>query len=546
MADIDPADQWVLDPETGSYEFRPDGVTAAPPADPPAPGPAAGPAGRPRGRRGHHRAPRRFGPVRRPRPARPPRRRGPLAWGAGVLGLLMLACGTSGYLVYRHLNGNIHTVDVGDAGSRNVAAPGPLNILLIGTDSRLGLGRRYGDEGSVGHADTTILFHVSADRAGAVALSIPRDLITDVPDCPTRLRDGTVRTVPGLRGVRFNTSLGQQGRDPGCEMRTVEALTGIRPDHFVMADFTAVKDLSTAVGGVEVCLAKDIDDRGGSGLRLGRGRHVVEGEQALAFVRTRHSVGSGSDLDRIKLQQQFLASLIRRLRSDDTLGSPAKLWTLAQDATRALTVDTGIGTVARLADLVRQLGTLDPRHVTFATVPVVDNPAERWVHSTVVLDAGPARQLFGLIARDRTLAVPSPDASATAPAAPRSAPGAVSVAVFNGSGMFGTARLTVAWLRERHRVGRAVVGGNVQVRARTTLVYPPGRAAQARELAALLGLPGAALAPGPAPAAGAGMALTLGDDFVRPGRPLRKPQPAATPPPGVQEVSASDRGNCAK
>ncbi len=144
----------------------------------------------------------------------------------------------------------------------------------------------------MGHADTNILFHVSADRSDATALSIPRDLITDIPDCPTRQPDGSVRVVPGRRNVRFNTSLGQEGRDPGCTMRTVEALTGIRPDHFMMADFTAVKDLSTAVGGVEVCVAKDIDDVGGSGLRLRRGRHVVAGEQALAFVRTRHWWGS--------------------------------------------------------------------------------------------------------------------------------------------------------------------------------------------------------------------------------------------------------------
>ena len=327
MADIDPADQWVLDPETGSYEFRLDGAPPAPPAGQdevrrPRPAGPAGGTGPGRPRRGSHRAPRRLARVWRALPDR----RTVLVWSASALGLVLCAGALSGYLLYEHLNDNIRTVDVGDAGSKNVASSGPLNILVIGTDSRQGLGRRYGDEGSPGHADTTILFHVSADRSNAIALSIPRDLVTGIPDCPTRQADGTFRVIPGAPRARFNASLGQQGRDPGCTMRTVQALTGIRPDHFMMADFAAVKALSTAVGGVQVCLAKDIDDRGGSGLRLSRGWHVVRGEQALAFVRTRHTVGDGSDLSRIRLQQQFLASLIRSMKSGGTLNSPERLW----------------------------------------------------------------------------------------------------------------------------------------------------------------------------------------------------------------------------
>src|SRR5205807_7227239 len=111
--------------------------------------------------------------------------------------------------------------DGGDAGNQSATRDGPMNILVIGTDSREGLGRQYGDAGSVGHADTTILFHVSKDRTNATALSIPRDLITDIPDCPTKQKDGSTKIIPGEHNVRFNTSLGQEGRDPGCTMRTV-------------------------------------------------------------------------------------------------------------------------------------------------------------------------------------------------------------------------------------------------------------------------------------------------------------------------------------
>src|SRR5690606_17867445 len=84
---------------------------------------------------------------------------------------------------------------------------------------------------------TTILLHVSKDRSNATALSIPRDLIVDIPDCPTEQEDGSRKVIPGATGVRFNTSLGQDGRTPSCTMRTVTELTGITPDNFMVADF---------------------------------------------------------------------------------------------------------------------------------------------------------------------------------------------------------------------------------------------------------------------------------------------------------------------
>ncbi|MFD0528542.1 LCP family protein [Kitasatospora arboriphila] len=262
-------------------------------------------------------------------------------------------------------------VHVGTESERPHAIEGAVNVLVIGTDSRVGLGRAYGDEGSTGHADTTLLLHVSRDRTNATVLSIPRDLMVQIPEC----RTGD-RRIPGKRRAMFNTSLGEDGRDPGCTWTTVEKLTGIRVDHFMMVNFEAVKTLSTAVGGVEVCAAKNIDDPD-SHLRMTRGRHVVQGEEALAFVRTRHAVGLGGDLTRIPLQQQFLSSMIRKIKSTDTLTSPTKLWQLADAATKALTVDSGIDDVRRLKDLALELGRVDAGHITFATVPVQDDPRNK-------------------------------------------------------------------------------------------------------------------------------------------------------------------------
>ncbi len=322
-----------------------------------------------------------------------------LLWGSGTVAFLVLAAGVGGYLYLEHLNDNITSVSDDGASTGGFKKDQAINILLIGTDKRTGAGNEgYGDKGSAGHADTTILLHVSKDRSNATALSIPRDLIVDIPDCPTQQEDGSEKVIPGSVGARFNTSLGQGGRTPSCTMRTVTELTGIKPDNFMVADFNAVKTLTTAVGGVEVCLGKDINDPD-SHLNLPKGTHRIEGEEALAFVRTRHSVGLGGDLSRIELQQQFLSSLMRELKSNDTLTSPSKMIKLAEAGTKALTVDSQLNSINKLKDLGLELGKLNVKNLTFTTIPVIDNPAEK-VKATVVLDESKAPQVFDLIRND--------------------------------------------------------------------------------------------------------------------------------------------------
>ncbi|WP_308011837.1 LCP family protein [Streptomyces acidipaludis] len=475
------------------------------------------------------------------------RRKKALIWTAGALGLILTATGVGGYLLYEHLNGNLTTVDVGDAGSKSVTHDGPMNILVIGTDSRQGMGDTYGDAGSVGHADTTILFHVSADRSDAVAVSIPRDIVTAIPACPTKQKDGSVRVIPGvpqgLTAPKFNESLGQDGRDPGCTMRLVEQMTGLRIDHFMMVNFEAVKTLSTAVGGVDVCLSRPLVDPK-SHLDLGAGRHRLEGETALEFVRTRHALRDQSDLDRIKLQQNFLGALIRRIKSQGTLTSPAKLFTLADTATKALTVDSSIGSVSKLSSLARNLAQVDPKHITFTTLPVVDNPNEK-VHATVVVDRTRAPGLLAALRDDVPIGRPAKAAPKRTPdprlSGPKAAPADVAVTVVNGSGINGAVRSTVLWLHDVEGVGRADNGGNAPApQATTTLRYTSAQAGRARTLAAMMGLPAAALHPTVDSGTSAPMTLTLGGDFTAAGTPIDAP---ATLPGGLQKTEA-DSATC--
>ncbi|MEU0833280.1 LCP family protein [Streptomyces sp. NPDC005969] len=581
--EIDPADQWVLNPQTGEYELRltqSGGGSSRRPTTPGQRGSRRAGAGRegsgerrsgPRDGGGRDNGPRREVPAQRGRrtangPRGPEgsgpdtagrrkrkqpksRRKKALIWTGGGMAFVLVGLSIGAYALYQHFNSNLSTIDTGDVGNKNVTSDAPLNILIIGTDKRTGKGNEgYGDKGSVGHADTNILFHVSKDRTNATALSIPRDLITNIPDCETTLPDGTKKVIPGTRNIRFNTSLGQDGRDPGCTMRTVEEITGLKVDHFMMVDFNAVKELSTAVGGVKVCLAHAVKDKD-SHLDLPVGESTIQGEDALAFVRTRHSFGNRSDLDRIKVQQQFIGSMIRQMKSDDTLTSPTKLYDLANAATKALTVDKPIGTGTKLVSLAKELSKVDTKNITFVTAPVINNPAEP-KPITVVLHPEKADQLFAMMREDTSLtevknqkkaAQSKQDAQLKGT---KAAAADVRVDVLNGGDRPGAAQETVTWLQNNQGVLKSTNKANAPAKiSKTTLEYAPNQADQARALAAMMGLPGSALKQGTTDAEGLqAMVLTLGADFKGAGVPITGPAKA----PADVPLANAAKAECAK
>ncbi len=548
----DPADQWVLNPQTGEYELRLEGAVRPPTPPTPsvprqrtrqAPGPRPGgprepdpdprerdgdPA--PGGPRDSHRRTRR-------QPKRSGRRTA-LMWTGGVMGLVLVGGSAFAYYWWDRLGGNIGTVDIGDVGSDTVLGDGPANILVIGNDVRTGKGNEaYGNRDNVtGHADTTLLFHVAGDRSNATVVSIPRDLMTEIPDCETRQSDGSTKTVPGSQGTtRFNESYGVEGRDPGCTMRTVEQLTGLDVDHFMMFDFNAVKTLSTAVGGVEVCLEQPLKDTsGGTKLDLPAGKSTLQGEEALSFLRNRHGLKNESDLDRIGMQQKFVASMLRRLK-EDTLGSPTKMLDVADAATKSLTVDKAIGSPGKLLTLAKELGKIDLKNITLMTLPVVDNPDEP-KPVTVVPDPAKAPQVFSMLQDDVSFTEvkkqkkKAKDKQDALLKGARAEASAVRVDVLNGGGPQGAAGETVTWLQNSQGVSRSANQGNAPAKvSRTQLVYAPDQADQARKLADLMGLPAAAMKP-TAEAGGDGpVTLTLGPDFTRAGVPVATPKKVDVP-----------------
>ncbi|MEV0850646.1 LCP family protein [Streptomyces sp. NPDC049954] len=344
----------------------------------------------------------------------PPGRRGRrhwLRWGAAGVSVLVLAAGGVGWGLYSKLNHNISQDERAAAELRRYererpdnVAKGAQNVLLIGSDSRAGENGEYGRDVGTQRSDTTILLHVSAKRDRATAVSLPRDLMVAIPGCRG---PGGGRT--GERFAQFNWAFENGGT--ACTVRTVEKLTNVRVDHYMVVDFEGFKKMVDAVGGVRVCLPQPIDDREAH-VRLGSGTQNLDGEQALGYVRARKSLGNGSDTDRMDRQQRFLASLVAKMRGGDVLFNPAKLYPVLDAATSSLTTDSGLASLRDLYELVRGLRSIPSSRVRFLTVPresYVRNPNRDQLRQP------DAARLFAQLREDAPVTVdPSPSTSPSA------------------------------------------------------------------------------------------------------------------------------------
>ncbi|WP_260868044.1 LCP family protein [Streptomyces sp. SAJ15] len=289
-----------------------------------------------------------------------------LALGTAVL--LLAGVGICWWL-YDRLDDNITTdpdtaneLELYEAERPVSVVRGAQNVLLIGSDTRTGKGNaQYGRNFGTQRSDTTILLHLAADRESATAVSVPRDLMVDIPRCALAKKK---RSKPQF--AQFNWAFERGGA--ACTIRTVEKLTGIRVDHHVIVDFRGFKKMVNAVGGVEVCLKEPIDDDEAK-LELPAGRQVLRGEEALGFVRARYSIGNGSDTGRIARQQQFLAALVKKVHSNGVLFNPRRLYPVLDAATKSLTTDPGLGSLRRLYDLIRAMRDIPDERVRFLTVP---------------------------------------------------------------------------------------------------------------------------------------------------------------------------------
>ena len=430
--------------------------------------------------------------------------------------------GFAGYWYFR-LQSNLNTAPLSasgrDKGAHNDATD-RLQILIMGTDTRDGKNKAYGtsDQSSgYGNSDVMMLLDISADNQRVSMVSFPRDLVVSIPKCT----DPKTKQVKAPRpDAQINSAMSEAG--PGCTVDTINKLTGLEIDHFMMADFNAVKELSNQVGGVEVCVNAPIDDPD-SRLKLPAGKSLVQGDQALAFLRNRHGVGDGSDITRIKSQQQFLASLARKVRSDGTLTNVPKLLGIADTVTKNLTVDEGLANPQTLITIAQRLEKVDLAKVAFVTVPwepSVINPTA-WVQPKEP-DAG---QLFKAMregvdltnpnppkATPKPSATPSSTASGTPSATQKPAPGVdqstAPVTVANASGIEGRSEELNTFLLGKGFLVQAAVP--VETTAKTVVYYSSAYRGAAVNVATALGIPQAQLKPS---ADILGVQVSVGTDF---------------------------------
>jgi len=453
--------------------------------------------------------------------------------GIGTAAVLVVAGSGVGYL-YVHLAGNIKTASLytgNKAAAVGVEKPDafgrtPYNLLLIGSDTRdtaadCAAGGDCADDGIGANADVEMLVHLSADRSNITVMSVPRDLMTNLPACT----DPTTGVSVSAHYGQINSSL-QQG--PSCTAEAVHHLTGIPIDDFAMVDFGGVESMSDALGGVNVCVSSNMYDLN-SGLKLTKGTHSLEGKSALEFLRTRDSFGDGSDnVGRTTATHIFFTNMINKLKSGGTLSNPMTLLSIADAATKALTVSPNIDSPVKLVDMAQDMNKVPTDRITFTTMQNQPDPQ----NSSRVLIAPGAQTLFNSIANDQSLTTSTGSTSgagsatttATATATPSVPVSGITVSVYNGTEVNGWSD-TVAQELVTDGFNSATTGyPDSASPATTTLTYGPGQAAQAQTTAKTLGLPATALKQGTA----AGLKLVLGADWTS-GTSFPHSKPVAPP-----------------
>jgi LCP family protein required for cell wall assembly len=464
------------------------------------------------------------------------RRRGQ-GWRAALVALsavVLLGCGTA----WASLRG-ISGADVIDSTSAQDAEQ---NILLVGLDTRTdahgnplpanqlaALHAGSSDDGG-SNTDTMLVVHVAAGRAAATAFSIPRDsyvrLYGDFGNHKINTAytygESNARpalTTQGLTGPALELAAGQAGARE--TIATVQTLTGLTITHYAAIDLAAFDAISTAAGGVQVCLAAPARDDF-SGADFPAGAQTLTGPAALAFVRQRHGLPHG-DLDRIRRQQVFMAALSSKLLSADTLVDPAALSAILQAVRDNVVLDQNWD----LLSFAQQLHGLSAGAVTFRTVPTGSDDLQTPEDGTAVSIDPTQVQAF----IQRTLE-PPPSSAATLPSAPPRAPvhpdGSVdSVEVLNGSGHSGAAAAAMSALTGDGFSPADT--GDASPRPSTTITYAPTDQADATAAQIALG-PGTVLSPDNQLAAGQ-LHITIGTD--RPASTATATTASPAPPPPI-------------
>ncbi|PXW31778.1 UNVERIFIED_CONTAM: LytR family transcriptional attenuator [Williamsia faeni] len=335
---------------------------------------------------------------------------------------------------------------------------GDETYLIVGTDTRSGQNGTVGAgdatefEGSA-RSDTVLLVNIPADRSRVVAVSFPRDLQVDRPECAGWNNDDgqyTTDVVPSETQVKLNSVYGVGG--PKCLVETLTTMSGLNINHFIAMDFYGFEQVVNKIGGVEVCSTTPLEDYELGTILAKPGKKTLKGSKALDYVRARNIETEGNgDYGRIKRQQLFMSSLLRGALSSQVLTNPATLNGIIDTFIKYSYVDQ-VNT-DDLLQLGQSMQGLDAGRVTFLTVPTSGTAEDGSGNEIPRLDD--INAIFDAIINDMPLPgekteAPKPGTttpSTTATTAPKPeqvtvaalSPYSISLRVLNGTGVGGVA-----------------------------------------------------------------------------------------------------------
>ena len=294
-----------------------------------------------------------------------------------------------------------------------------VNLLVLGTDSRSGDNNVDGSEGSdevsVARSDTALVMHISTDRKRVDAVSIPRDTLVDIPECKSL--DGEIAGAE--EDGQFNSAFANgagTGNDKkavasgaACTLKTVEKMTDIRIDDFVVVDFNGLSKVVDSLGGVHVQVDEAIDDPDYTGMKLDEGCQKLDGQTALQYARVRHGVGDGSDISRISRQQKLMNAMASKALSSNLLTQSGFLTSTLE----TLTTSERIGQIGNLSGLAYSIQGVGIDKINFVTMP--NEPA---ADPNQVVPSEGAKKVWKALEEDKpvptdTSAPASSDSSAT-------------------------------------------------------------------------------------------------------------------------------------
>ncbi|HEX7746468.1 MAG TPA: LCP family protein [Micromonosporaceae bacterium] len=270
--------------------------------------------------------------------------------------VLALLAGVGLYLYGTKLNGDLKRTDAFagvTAGRPAKTVDGPVNILLVGSDSRDPDAPL--DRGSKWRADTIILMHVPSSHDRAYLVSMPRDLYVPIPDNPGAACETGER-------AKINAAFAFGGLP--LAVRTVECFTDVHIDHVVAIDFAGFKEVTDALGGVDLTVEQDTRSIHKPFRTFKKGVNHMDGAEALDWIRQRKQFPDG-DFARMRHQQEFLRALMDKAASSGTLANPAKLVSFLSATTDAVTVDKSFS----LVDMALQFRKLRGEDLQFLTSP---------------------------------------------------------------------------------------------------------------------------------------------------------------------------------